>query len=109
MGIDRSFLTTDQKIREKDVIAECFRLMRDERSRYESQAALLLETGYFSRKKGNHLLRYQVKDNRFTWHANTPSPMENSYSGETPIPDSHEEKIEQLIELFAHSEAGFIH
>jgi hypothetical protein len=47
-------------------------------------------------------------DNRFAWQANPPSAMENSYSGEAPIPDSDDEKIEQLIELFAHTEAGFI-
>lgn len=82
--------------------------MQDERSRYESQAAILLETGSFSRRNGKYLIRYKVKDNRFSWRANPPSTMEDSYSGEAPIPDSHAEKLEKLIELFAHSEAGFI-
>ncbi len=108
MAVNRNFLTTDQEVRESDVIAECNRLMRDERSRYESQAAILLEKGSFSRQNGNYLIRYKVMDNRFAWQANPPSAMENSYSGEAPIPDSDDEKIEQLIELFAHTEAGFI-
>jgi hypothetical protein len=46
--------------------------------------------------------------NRFAWQANPPSAMENSYAGEAPVPDSDDEKIDQLIELFAHTEAGFI-
>lgn len=108
MAVDRNFLTIEQEVRESVVIAECNRLMRDERSRYESQAAILLETGSFSRQNGNYLIRYKVKDNRFAWQANPSTAVENSYSGETPVPDSDDEKIEQLIELFAHTEAGFI-
>lgn len=103
-----NFLTSEQEIREKDVICECNRLMRDERSRYESQASILLETGSFSRQNGNYLIRYEVKNNRFAWQASPRSAIENSYSGEASIPDSEEEIIEQLIELFAHTEAGFI-
>ena len=108
VGIEGNFLSSEQKIRESDVIAKCIRLMRDERSRYESQASILLETGSFSRQNGNYLIRSKVKDNRFAWQANPPSAMENSYSGEASIPDSDDEKVELLIELFAHTEAGLI-
>lgn len=108
MAVDRNFLTTEQEIRESEVIAECMRLMRDERSRYVSQADILLETRSFTRQNGNYLIQYKIIDNRFAWKASPPSAMENSYSGEVPVPDSDDEKIEQLIELFAHTEAGFI-
>ena len=109
MDTDESFLTPAQQIRESEVIAECFRLMRVERSRYELQAATLFEKGIFSRQNGNYLLKYKIKGNRFVWHALPALATENSYSGEAPIPDAQDEKIEQLIEFFAHSEAGFIH
>ncbi len=108
VGIEGNFLSSEQKIRESDVIAKCIRLMRDERSRYESQASILLETGSFSRQNGNYLIRYKIKDNRFAWQANPHSAKENSYSGEASIPDSDDEKVELLIELFAHTEAGLI-
>lgn len=108
MAVEGNFLSSEQTIRESDVIAECIRLMRDERSRYESQASILLETGSFSRQNGNFLIRYKIKNNKFVWLANPHSAMENSYAGEATIPDSDDEKIEHLIELFANSEAGLI-
>lgn len=109
MDTDESFLTPAQQIRESEVIAECFRLMQVERSRYELQAATLFKRGSFSRQNGNYLLKYKIKDDRFVWHALPVLATENSYSGEAPIPEAHDDKIEQLIEFFAHSEAGFIH
>lgn len=108
MNIDESFLTPAQQIRELEVIAECFRLMQVERSRYELQAAILFERGSFSRQNGNYLLKYKIKEDRFVWHALPASATENSYSGEAPIPKSRTEQIEQLIEFFAQSEAGSI-
>jgi hypothetical protein len=108
MDIDESFLTPAQQIRESEVIAECSRLMEVERSRYELQAAILFEKGSFSRQNGNYLLKYKIKDDRFVWHALPALATENGYSGEAPIPKSRTEQIEQLVEVFAQSEAGFI-
>lgn len=108
MDVYDSFLTPAQQIRELEVIAECFRLMQVERSRYELQAAILFERGFFSRQNGNYSLKYKIKDDRFVWHALPALATENSYSGEAPIPKSRTEQIEQLIEFFAQSEAGFI-
>ncbi len=108
MDIDESFLTPAQQIRESEVIAECSRLMEVERSRYELQAAILFEKGSFSRQNGNYLLKYKIKDDRFVWHALPALATENSYSCEAPIPKSRTEQIEQLVEFFAQSEAGFI-
>lgn len=108
MDIDESFLTPAQQIRELEVISECFRLMQVERSRYELQAAILFERGTFSRQNGNYSLKYKIKNDRFVWHALPVLATENSYSGEAPIPNSRTEQIEQLIEFFAQSEAGFI-
>jgi len=108
MDIDEGFLTPAQQIRESEVIAECFRLMQVERSRYELQAAILFEKGSFSRQNGNYLLKYKIKDDRFVWHALPALATENSYSGEAPVSKSRTEQIEQLVEFFAQSEAGFI-
>ncbi len=108
MDMDESFLTPAQQIRELEVIAECFRLMQVERSRYELQAAILFERGSFPRQNGNYLLKYKIEDDRFVWHALPAFSTENSYSGEAPIPKSRNEQIEHLIEFFAQSEAGFI-
>jgi hypothetical protein len=108
MNIDEGFLTPAQQIRELEVMAECFRLMQAERSRYELQAAILFEKGSFSLQNGNYFLKYKIKDDRFVWHALPALATENSYSGEAPIPKSRTEQIEQLVEFFAQSEAGFI-
>jgi hypothetical protein len=108
MDANESFLTPAHQIKESEVLAKCSRLMQEERSRYESQAAVLLETGTFSSQNGNYSLRYKIADDRFTWHANSTTAIENSYSGQAPIPESESARLEALIELFAHSEAGFI-
>jgi hypothetical protein len=103
-----SFLTPEQLIRESEVLSECSRLMLEERSRYENQAEIFLETGSFSRVNGDYSFKYKMKDGRFVWHAKPFSPTENSYSSEVPIPEAMVDKIETLIEFFAQSEAGFI-
>ncbi len=72
------------------------------------QAAILFEKGSFSCQNGNYLLKYKIKDDRFVWHALPALATENSYSCEAPIPKSRIEQIEQLVEFFAQSEAGFI-
>lgn len=103
-----SFLTPEQLIRESEVLSECSRLMLEERSRYEDQAKIFLETGSFSRVNGDYSFKYKMKGDRFVWHAKPISPTENSYSSEVPIPKTMVDKIETLIEFFAQSEAGFI-
>jgi hypothetical protein len=72
------------------------------------QAAILFEKGSFSLQNGNYFLKYKIKEDRFVWHALPALATENSYSGEAPIPKSRTEQIEQLVEFFAQSEAGFI-
>jgi len=108
MDSSKSFLTPEQLIRESEVLSECCRLMEEERSRYENQAEIFLDTGSFSRVNGNYSFKYKIKDGRYIWHAKPSSPTENSYSSEVPIPETMIDKIETLIEFFAQSEAGFI-
>ena len=103
-----SFLTPQQLVRESEVLSGFCRLIVEERSRYENQAEIFLETGSFSRVNGDYSFKYKMKDDRFVWHAKPFSPTENSYSSEVPIPEAMVDKIETLIEFFAQSEAGFI-
>ena len=108
MDPKESFLSPEQLVRESEVLAECSRLMEEERSRYEDQAKLLIESGSFSRANGNYSYIYKIKGDRFVWNAKPISPNENSYSSEVPIPQTLADKIETLIEFFAQSESGFI-
>jgi hypothetical protein len=108
MDFFESFLTPQQLVRESEVLSEFCRLIVEERSRYENQAEIFLETGSFSRVNGDYSFKYKMKDDCFVWHAKPFSPTENSYSSEVPIPEAMVDKIETLIEFFAQSEAGFI-
>lgn len=106
---DPDFLTPEQKMREQEVISRCFNLMRDERSRYEEQAQKLLAAEFFFSKSDNYELSYLIQEDRYICNANSQSLLIQSFSIEAPIPDTSEEKIETLVELFAQSEAGLIH
>lgn len=105
---DPDFLTPEQKMREQEVIARCFNLMRDERSRYEEQAQKLIATEFFFSKSDNYELSYLIQEDRYICNAKPQSLLIQSFSIEAPIPDTFQEKIETLVELFAQSEAGLI-
>ena len=102
------FLSPEQKLHEQEVIARCFKLMRDERSRYEEQAQKLLASDFFSSKNGIYDLSYLIQGDHYICKANPQSSLTQSFSIEAPIPYTQEEKIEVLVELFAQSEAGLI-
>ncbi|MEI6514278.1 MAG: hypothetical protein WCO51_13550 [bacterium] len=102
------FLTPEQKLREQEVITRCFKLMRDERSRYEKQAQTLLASKFFVSENGMYGLAYSIERDRYICNALPRSPLSHSFSIEVPIPDTQIEQIEALIELFAQSEAGLI-
>lgn len=109
MQIDDEFeLTPVQKLKERTVITKCFELMRDERSRYEDQANQLLENGTFQKDSNEFKLLYYVKNDTYLCQMNNKDETGNSYEIAFPIPETVEEKIEILVELFAQSEAGRI-
>ena len=109
MKSEEVFLTSEQKREDSDVLYECFRLMQVERLRYEKQAKILLATKFFLSKIGILDLAYSVRDDRFICDAHSNASSSQSFSIELQIPDTQEEQIETLIELFAQSEAGLIH
>lgn len=102
------FLSLEQRIREQEVITRCFNLMHDERSRYEEQAQELLTSEFFFSKNGIYDLSYLIQGDRYICKANPHSSLTRSFSIEAPIPDTQEEKIEVLVELFAQSEASLM-
>lgn len=105
MEIEDGFeLTPAQKLRERDVIAECFQLMRDERSRYETQAIHLIKNGTFEKESDEFNFSYRVKEDTYLCRMRNKNKFGNSYEMELPIPDSESDKIEILVELFAQSE-----
>jgi hypothetical protein len=99
-------LTPDQTRREQAVLANFSHLT--ERSRYENQAIQLLEKKQFESEVDGFKLSYLVKPNTYLCRLQNHDISGNSYEIEFPIPDSEEEKVETLIELFAQSEAGRI-
>ena len=101
-------LTTDQTRREQTVLANFSHLIATERSRYENQAIQLLEKKQFNSEVNGFKLSYLVKPNTYLCRLQNNDTSGNSYEIEFPIPDSEEEKLEILIELFAQSEAGRI-
>jgi hypothetical protein len=101
-------LTPDQIRREQAVLANFSHLIETERSRYENQAIQLLENGKFESEIDGFKLSYLVKLNTYLCQLQNNVTSGNSYEIEFPIPESEEEKLETLIELFAQSEAGRI-
>lgn len=101
-------LTPDQILREQAILANFSHLIETERSRYENQAIQLLEKSQFESEIDGFKLSYLVKPNTYLCQLQNYDLSDDSYEIEFPIPDSEEEKLEILIELFAQSEAGRI-
>ena len=108
MKSDEELLTAEQKQRELDVISECFRLMQSERSRYEKQAIAFIDSGHFSTETNSYSIKFLITNNQFACIATSKVPNGDSHSTFAPIPESRDKQIEELIELFAQSEAGLI-
>jgi hypothetical protein len=102
---DQDILTSEEAIRERELISKCFHLMRDERSRYEDQAIRLIEKAELETETEGFKLSYRVKENTYFCRINSKNKSGNSYEIEFPIPELNKEKIETLVELFAQSEA----
>jgi hypothetical protein len=106
---DDSEFSPDQKNREQKVFIHFLYLLETERSRYENQAIQLLERKQLETRIDGFKLSYLVKPKTYLCRLQNNDTSGNSYEIEFPIPDSEEEKIETLIELFAQSEAGRIY
>ena len=108
MASEEPSLSAEQTRRQSEVLAECFRLMRDERSRYENQASRFLEEGQLALETPAYNFVFYIEDNRFSCKASSKSSGQKSFVISAPIPESSKEKVEELIELFAQAEAGLV-
>ena len=102
-------LTPEELIRESEILFIFQNLLISEKSRYESQANKLLEEISLHTKIVGYDLSYQINSETYVCRITNRDKSGNSYAIEVPIPNSQAEKMETLIELFAQTEAGFIH
>ena len=102
-------LTPDELIRESEILFTFQNLLITEKSRYESQANKLLEEISLHTKIVGYDLSYRINSDTYECRITNLDKSGNSYAIEVPIPNSQAEKIETLVELFAQTEAGFIH
>ena len=102
-------LNPDQILRESKILFTFQNLLITEKSRYESQAIKLLEDISLHTKIVGYDLSYRVNSDTYLCRITNQDKSGNSYAIEIPIPNSKAEKLETLVELFAQSEAGFIH
>lgn len=103
---DLDLLSPRDKFREQLMLTRVALLLRDERSRYETQAKDLLTHKKLKTENDLYIFSYFVKTDGFICKGQSKSPYGQSFSTTLPIPDSQEDQIEQLIDLFAESEAG---
>ena len=101
-------LTPEQKNREQVVLINFSHLLETERSRYEAQAIQLIEQKRLETVCAGFRLTYVVKEKSYLCLLHNQDKNGNSYEIEFPTPDSDQEKLETLVELFAQSEAGRI-
>ena len=102
-------LTPDEIIRESKILFTFQNLLITEKSRYESQANKLLEEISLHTKTTGYDLSYRINSDTYECRITNLDKSGNSHAIEIPIPNSQAEKLETLVELFAQSEAGFIH
>ena len=102
-------LTPDEIIRESKILFTFQNLLITEKSRYESQANKLLEEISLHTKTTGYDLSYRINSDTYECRITNLDKSGNSHAIEVPIPNSQAEKMETLIELFAQTEAGFIH
>jgi hypothetical protein len=101
-------LTPKVKLRESEVLLKYQNLLNSEKSRYELQAQQLLVEGFLHTKIEGLKRTYFVNENTFRCNIYSSDSLGSDHAMELPIPGSHEDKIQILVELFAQSEAGLI-
>ncbi len=101
-------LTPEKKGREQEVQINFSRLLETERSRYEAQAGRLLELKKLETEVSGFRLSYFVKEKSYLCKLQNLNTSGKSYEVEFPIPESAEERLETIVELFAQCEAGRI-
>lgn len=85
---------------------ECFFHFLDEnRTRYEEQAQILLSQKKFETQVNDYRIKYTMNEGHFSSTAEPLNGDATHFGFEVPIPEGSDQQIEELIELFAKSEA----
>lgn len=109
MEREETFESTPEKgNKEQEVFTNFSRLLKTERSRYESQAIQLIELKRLETEVAGFKLSYTVKEKSYLCRLNNQDKAGKSYEIEFPIPETDEEKLETIVELFAQCESGRI-
>ena len=107
MDLDDSLsLSPDEQLRVDQTMERFGNLLNSERSRYETQAHELIESQTLVTETDNFMLKYSIRGDLYVSRGIPKQKDSDSFSIEFPIPDTKQERIESLIELFAQSEAG---
>ncbi len=94
-------------VEEQKVIENYFRLMSANRSEYEERAKAFLSNPLLNSETKDYDLKFFIKEDFYTCVAKPKSKLGIEVTLQSPIPDTLEAKIEELVSLFAKSEAGF--
>ena len=90
----------------RKMIKEFFLFLDENRSRYEQQAQLLLSQTTLETQIKDYKIEYSVKDGCFSSLASSSDEKSIQFSFEVPIPKEVQQQIEELVQLFAKSEAA---
>jgi hypothetical protein len=105
MDLDDTLILSPEEQQRVDQAMERFgNLFVSERSRYELQARQLIETQALSTETDAFVLTYKINGDRYISCGNSKVSGGQGFSLEIPIPNTEQEKIESLVELFAQSE-----
>jgi len=107
MDLDNSLnLSPDEQLRVDQTMERFWNLLNSERSRYETQARELIESQTLVTETDNFMLKYSIRGDLYVSRGIPKQKDADSFCIESPIPDTKQERIESLVELFAQSEAG---
>ncbi len=106
MDPDETLILSPEEQQRVDQAMERFGdLLISERLRFELQARQLIETHALSTETDDFGFTYKINGDRYTSYGNPKVSGGQGFSIEFPIPNTEQEKIESLVELFAQSEA----
>jgi len=106
MDLDDTLILSPEEQQRVDQAMEGFgNLLISERLRYELQARQLIETQALSTETDDFIFTYKINGDCYISQGNPKVRGEQSFSIEFPIPNTEQEKIDSLVDLFAQSEA----
>jgi hypothetical protein len=107
MDLDDSLsLSPNEQLRVDQTMERFWNLLNSERSRYETQARELIENQTLVTETDDFMLKYSIRGDLYVSRGIPKQKDSDSFCIEFPIPDTKQERIESLVELFAQSEAG---